>query len=211
MWLEYELLKNPSVPGYFCISISYRNESNPVKDRHFLIFHMFEFEMKGNMEDMIQMKKELLEYLGYNANRFLRGKYTDVAQEYGVTELENEHETRLFQKKTPTFFLTDFPEFTSPFWNMKRNGENANKVDVIISGQETIGSAERETDRDVMLDRFMTIMDGAYKDKMYELFGEERTMDEMKDFLEFEFFPRSGGGIGVTCLIRSMKMEGLME
>ena len=210
MWLEYELLKNPSVPGYFCVSTSYRNEPNPVKDRHFLIFPMFEFEMKGGMEDMIQMEKELLEFLGYDASRFLRGRYTDVAQEYGVTELENEHETRLYQEKTPTFFLTDFPEFTSPFWNMKRDGENANKVDVIISGQETIGSAERETDKEVMLNRFMTIMDGAYKDKMYELFGEDRTMDEMKDFLDFEFFPRSGGGIGVTRLIRSMKMEGLM-
>ena len=46
---------------------------------------------------------------------------------------------------------------------------------------------------------------------MYELFGEERTMNEMKDFLNFEFFPRSGGGIGVTRLIRSMKLEGLMD
>src|SRR6056300_286189 len=100
MWLEYELLKNPSVPGYFCVSTSYRNEPNPVKDRHFLIFPMFEFEMKGGMEDMIQMEKELLEFLGYDASKFLCGRYTDVAQEYGVTELENEHETRLYQEKT---------------------------------------------------------------------------------------------------------------
>ena len=60
---------------------------------------------------------------------------------------------------------------------MKRNDdktqETANKIDVILSGQETIGSAEREVDRAVMLDRFKAIMNGAYKDKMYELFGEE--------------------------------------
>ena len=212
MWLEYELLKNPSVPGYFCVSTSYRNEPNPVEGRHKLIFPMFEFEMKGDMEAMIEMEKELLVHLGYEASKFVRGAYVDVAAEYGVHELENEHETALYTEKTPTYFLTDFPEYTSPFWNMKRNndGTSAKKVDVIMSGQETIGSAERETDRATMLNRFKTIMGGAYKDKMYELFGEERTMDEMKDFLNFDFFPRSGGGIGVTRLIRSMKLEGLM-
>ena len=61
-----------------------------------------------------------------------------------------------------------------------------------------------------MVDRFKAIMDGAYKNKMYELFGEERTMAEMDEFLKFDFIKRSGGGIGVTRLIRSMKLEGLM-
>ena len=46
---------------------------------------------------------------------------------------------------------------------------------------------------------------------MYELFGEERTMKEMKDYLDFNFFTRSGGGIGMTRLIRSMKLEGLLN
>ena len=215
MWLEYELLKNPDVPGYFCVSTSYRNEPNPVKGRHNLIFPMFEFEMKGGMEELIEMEEELLLHLGYDASKFVKGKYLDVASEYNTKELENEHEMRLYEEKTPTFFLTDFPEFTSPFWNMKRNEDitkgTANKIDVILSGQETIGSAERETNREIMLDRFKTIMNGGYKEKMYELFGEERTMDEMEDFLKFNFFKRSGGGIGVTRLIRSMKLEGLMD
>ena len=34
MWLEYELLKNPTVNGVFCVSTSYRNEPNPVEGRH---------------------------------------------------------------------------------------------------------------------------------------------------------------------------------
>lgn len=210
MWLEYELLKNPSVPGYFCVSTSYRNEPNPVEDRHYLIFPMFEFEMKGGMEAMISLEQELLEYLGYNPDKFVRGKYVDVAKKYNVKELENIHETRLYEDITPTYFLTDFPEYTNPFWNMKRTEDTSNKVDVILSGQETIGSAERETDKETMLNRFNTIMDGAYREKMYELFGKERTVAELNDFLDFEFFPRSGGGIGVTRLIRSMKMEGLL-
>tara|TARA_B100001057_G_scaffold271337_1_gene271556 strand:+ start:2585 stop:3490 length:906 start_codon:yes stop_codon:yes gene_type:complete len=214
MWLEYELLKNPTVPGYFCVSTSYRNEPNPVPGRHNLIFPMFEFEMKGGMDELIEMEQELLVHLGYDASKFIKGKYLDVAAEYGTKELENEHETKLYEEKTPSFFLTDFPEFTSPFWNMKRNDDpaagTANKIDVILSGQETIGSAEREVDRTIMVDRFKTIMEGAYKDKMYELFGEERTMAEMEEFLKFDFIKRSGGGIGVTRLIRSMKLEGLM-
>jgi len=212
MWLEYELLKNPETPGYFCVSTSYRNEPNPVEGRHNLIFPMFEFEMKGGMECLIELEKELLVHLGYDASKFMRGTYSDVANQYGVRELEHEHETALYTERTPTYFLTDFPEYTSPFWNMKRNadGKSARKVDVIMSGQETIGSAERETNKEVMLNRFQTIMNGAYQDKMFHLFGEKRTMLEMNDFLQFDFFPRSGGGIGMTRLMRSMKLEGLL-
>lgn len=213
MWLEYEMLKDPTPPGYFCISTSYRNEPNPVEGRHDLIFPLFEFEMKGDMEALIQLEKDLLLWLGYDASKFIRGKYTDVAKEYDVKELDNDEEMRLYKEKTPTFFLTDFPEFTSPFWNMKRyenDTEVSKKVDVIISGIETIGSAERETDKKIMLERFKTISDGGYQQKIFDLFGEKRTMEEMEDYLNFDFFERSGGGIGVTRLMRSMKMEGLL-
>jgi hypothetical protein len=47
-----------------------------------------------------------------------------------------------------------------------------------MSGEETIGSAERETDKDIMRNSFNTIMDGKYKEKLYELFGKERTDTE---------------------------------
>ena len=212
MWLEYELLKNPEAPGYFCQSTSYRQEPNPTEGRHDLIFPLFEFEMHGGMDDLIKMEKELLTYLGYDFRKFMSGRYSDVAKEYGTEELEHEHEQKLYDEKTPTFFLTDFPEYTSPFWNMRRNTETklANKIDVIMSGQETIGSAEREVDVDVMKHRFETISEGGYKAKLYELFGKPRTDEELKDYFKFNFIKRSGGGIGVTRLIRSMKMEGLI-
>jgi aspartyl/asparaginyl-tRNA synthetase len=213
MWLEYELLKNPEPEGYFCLTTSYRMEKNPKEGRHDLIFPLFEFEMKGDMDALIQLEKDLLIHLGYDESRFVEGKYKDIAERYETMELEHEHEQRLYEELSPTFFLTDFPEFTSPFWNMKRNSEDdtSYKVDVIMSGQETIGSAEREVDRDVMRKRFETIMDGGYKDKLYELFGEERCEVELKDYLNFEFFVRCGGGIGMTRLMRSMKMEGLLN
>ena len=211
MWLEYELLKNPEPEGYFCLTTSYRMEKNPVEDRHDLIFPLFEFEMKGGMDALIQLEKDLLVHLGYESGKFIEEDYNNLTKLYGTTELEHEHEQRLYDELTPTFFIKNFPEFTSPFWNMKRNDDDtANKVDVILSGQETFGSAEREVDKDVMRKRFDSIMDGAYKNKLYELFGKERTEAEMDDYLKFNFFKRSGCGIGMTRLIRSMKLEGLL-
>lgn len=212
MWLEYELLKKPDVAGYFCITTSYRLEKNPVEGRHDIIFPLFEFETHGGMDVLIELEKELLEDLGYDKEKFMVKKYEDIATEMDTKELEHEHETKLYEEHSPTYFITDFPEFTSPFWNMKRDTESdgAKKVDIILSGQETIGSAEREDNKEEMLKRFKTIMDGSYSKKLYELFGQERTDAEMDDYLKLNFFKRCGGGIGVTRLIRSMKLEGLI-
>jgi len=94
MWLEYELLSNPHYNGVYCVTTSYRNEPNPVIGRHNVIFPMFEFEMKGNLDDLINMEKELLEHLGYGKKEdFPEGDYIDVAKKYNVKELEHEHET----------------------------------------------------------------------------------------------------------------------
>ena len=67
-----------------------------------------------------------------------------------------------------------------------------------------------EVDKEVMRMRFDTISEGGYKQKLYDLFGKERTEQEIDDYLSFDFFKRSGGGIGMTRLIRSMKLEGLV-
>ena len=76
---------------------------------------------------------------------------------------------------------------------------------------ETFGSAEREVDKDVMRNKFETIMEGSYKNKLFELFGEERTRAELEEYLELNFIKRSGCGIGVTRLMISMKKEGLLN
>ena len=60
MWLEYELLSNPSAEGFFCVSTSYRAEPIPVPGRHETIFPMFEFEMKGDVFDLKAKEIELL-------------------------------------------------------------------------------------------------------------------------------------------------------
>ena len=213
MWLEYELLKDPSVPGYFCVSTSFRQEQNPLPGRHDMIFPMFEFELKGDLAEMEKLERELLEHLGYGkADSFPGGDYTDVAKEYETKEIEHEHEQRLYKEHGSAFFLRNFPEYTSPFWNMKRHegGETAKKIDVILSGMETIGSAERSCDVDDMRHRFSSIMDGSYAETIYAKFGRERVDAEMDEFMASNFFTRSGGGIGITRLIKSMDLEGLI-
>jgi len=207
LWLEHELLRNPHWEGVFCISTSYRQEKDPIPGRHELIFPMFEFESKGDMKDMIKLEAELLAHLGFDAP--VEVNYDDVCQEYGgVSTLENEHETRMWQEKGSVISLQNFPLRTHPFFNMKRNEETGlfNKVDVILYGQETIGSAQRSSDVNVMREMFYKIENGAYSSKLFELFGKERVEKELDEFLSYEFFDRFGGGIGMTRLARAYEL-----
>jgi aspartyl/asparaginyl-tRNA synthetase len=206
MWLEHELLQNPEWSGCFCISTSYRQEKDPIPGRHELIFPMFEFESKGGMKELLQLESELLEHLGFNQP--VEVNYDEVCEEYGgVPILENEHETIMWKEKGSAVSLQYFPRRTNPFWNMKnKDGEIFNKVDVILYGQETIGSAERSCDVEKMREMFYTIEDGRYSEKLFELFGKERVEAELETFLQYDFFPRFGGGIGMTRLARAYEM-----
>jgi aspartyl/asparaginyl-tRNA synthetase len=213
MWLEYEILKNPEAPGFFCLSTSFRNEPNPVPGRHDKIFPMFEFEMKGNMDALVQMERELCEHLGFGkASEFPEGNYEVVGKKYGVEELEHEHEAQLETDYGSVFLLTNFPNNTSPFWNMKQDpdGKHAKKVDVIIHGVETIGSAERSCSKEEMRDQFYKISDGGYANILFSNFTKERVEGELEEFLKFDFFERCGGGIGVTRMIRALKLSNLL-
>jgi hypothetical protein len=53
---------------------------------------------------------------------------------------------------------------------------------------------------------FDNIMDGTYAAKLYELFGKERVIKELEEFLSYDFFPRFGGGIGLTRLGRAWEI-----
>lgn len=206
MWLEHELLQNPHWDGCFCISTSYRQEKNPIAGRHELIFPMFEFESKGGMKELLKLESELLAHLGFDSP--VEVNYDDVCQEYGGVEiLEDEHESRMWKEKGPVVSLQHFPLRTNPFWNMKHNETNIfNKVDVILYGQETIGSAERSCDVEEMKHNFYTIENGKYAAKLFELFGKERVEAELEQFLSYNFFPRFGGGIGLTRMARAWEL-----
>lgn len=220
MWLEHELLKNPSLPGLYSIGTSYRNEPNPVPGRHDLIFPMFEFEMHGGVDALLNMEADLCVNLGFqplrNINKkvttirhgFPSGKYLEMARRYNVNELDHCHELKMKDEFGPVFMLTHFPDYTSPFWNMAREEDSdrlSKKVDVIINGVETIGSAERSCNKEKMRHEFYTISEGAYAKTLFDRFGKDRVESELNEFLSFDFFPRSGGGIGITRLIKAIE------
>lgn len=212
MWLEYELLNNPDAPGFYCISTSYRNEPNPIPGRHDLIFPMFEFEFKGTMSDLRTIEYDLLVHLGFD-DKQNSITYLDAANKYNVKELTADHETRMNKEIGNIVFLESFPDYTSPFWNMKRHKENkslAKKIDVIMHGMETIGSAERSTDKNEMNDLFHSISNGEYANILFSKFGKERVEKELEEFLSFSFFNRVGGGIGITRMIRAMKLSKIL-
>jgi len=207
MWLEHELLSKPDSKGFFCVSTSYRQEPNAIPGRHDIIFPMFEFEMPGNVDDLKAMEYELCEYLGFG--NITEKTYAEWQQHFGLgadVEMEAEQELDM-EKEFGQTLITNFPELTSPFWNMARNddGETAKKMDVILGGMETIGSAERSCDVDMMRDTFHSIVDGEYAELLFKLFGKERVEAELEKFLEFDFFQRVGGGIGVTRMIPALE------
>ena len=62
-----------------------------------------------------------------------------------------------------------------------------------------------------MKDTFYTISNGDYANTLFAQFGKARVEKELNEFLSKDFFPRSGGGIGVTRMIRAMRLSGLLN
>lgn len=211
MWLEYELLTKPHLPGVFCVSTSYRNEKHPVPGRHKLIFPMFEFELQGTITDLLEFETELLEYLDFgDRGSYHFKKYDQLKRHYKTRELTHKHENQMQKDFGAVVFCQEFPSYTSPFWNMKKKGaQYAHKIDVILHGNETIGSAERSANVNEMIHEFYTISGGKYAKKLFDLFGRTRVEKELNEFFSLNFFPRCGGGIGLTRLIDATKKHSV--
>jgi len=208
MWLEHEILQNPKWPGVFCVTTSYRDEPNPIEGRHQRIFPMFEFEAGGDFNDLRQLEGDLLEHLGFP--RPVSITYANACSKYETINIEAEHELALAKELGPSISLEFFPEHTNPFWNMKYAGNGVyHKIDVLLHGMETIGSAQREMDAVRMLDQFYKIEDGEYSRLLISKFGHERVKRELDRYLSLPMRQRFGGGIGMTRLMRAMQMEGL--
>ncbi len=208
MWLEHDLLKNPDVPGLFCSTTSYRDEPDPIVERHLNMFPLFEFETHGNMNTLQRLLEDLCAYLDLGKKEVFRdGDYGFVADYYGTEEISATQETKIWNDFSPVFFLKNFPFYTHPFFNMKKEGDHAKKIDAILYGMETIGSAERSCNVDEMKEFFHTISHGMFAKLLFNHFGKERVTKELDEFLSHDFFPRFGGGIGVARLIRAMELS----
>lgn len=213
MQLEYELLKNPNAPGCWCYSTSYRQEKNPISGRHNLIFPMIEFETHGGIAELRKLICRLMEFLGFAAADSVPWlDYSEASVRYGASELTSVHEECILDDYGHAVLLGNFPITTHPFWNMKlsEDGLTAHKIDLILYGMETLGSAERSTDVEEMRYRFHHVSDGAYAETLFKEFGKARVLAELEDFLSLDFIPRFGGGIGMNRLIRAMRLHNLL-
>jgi aspartyl/asparaginyl-tRNA synthetase len=209
MWLEHELLKHPEVAGVFCVSTSYRDEKNIIPGRHDKVFPMFEFEARGGMDELKALERLALKHLGFEQGTDL--DYGEACKRYGVDTLEAEHEGMIQGDFGNVVLLQNFPQRTHPFWNMRHAGNGTyNKVDVLLHGMETFGSAERSTDVREMRENFYKISGGRYAGLLFGQFGRGRVEAELDRYLALEMFPRFGGGIGVTRMARAMKLQGVL-
>jgi len=217
MGMEDDILDNPEIAGVYTYGSSYRNESTSGTDgRRNQIFPMIEFESRGNLETLLGVYDELFAELGFTPNadgKFPRLTYTDAQEYYGVEEITEVEEMKMKTDFGAVVLLTHFPEFTHPFWNMRRNPDTglAYKCDVIVAGRESAGSAERETDVDIMRDRFRTIENGEYAKKLYSTFGYDRINTRLETYLKHQFFPRIGAGLGLTRILTGCAEYGLLD
>ena len=210
MRLEHYLLNNPEWNGCYSITTSYRDEKEEdmIKGRHLRAFTMFEVESSGTFKDLLKTLTELLYFLGFEEPQHL--EYQTIANMFKSPTVEAEHEMTIAQD-TPVAFLKNFTKASNPFFNMKQDGSTYKKCDVLLAPVgETIGCAERSCDTEEMRHNFLNQSDGQYAQTLFNKFGEKRVMAELDEYLDNDFFPRWGFGLGMMRLITAMKHQDLL-
>lgn len=207
----FDLIEQELINGFCCLTQSVRDEKEP-EDRHFHIFPMFEIEIKGDKEKLYELVSALLMSFGFD--KPVRIKYEDACTELGVSIIGSKEEHELYLRYGNCIALEDFPERSAPFFNMKRENGVAKKIDFLLFGVEVIGSAERETDAEIMLEYFFTSNDQRFAAKLVSEFGLIETMKSLFRFLNKvqSKHVRSGFGMGIMRFIEALiKLESLKE
>ena len=210
MRLEHYLLNNPEWKGCYSITTSYRDEKEEdmIEGRHLRAFTMFEVESHGTFKNLLKTLTELLTFLGFEKPTHL--DYQTIANMFQSPTVEADHEM-VIGKDTPVAFLKDFNKASNPFFNMKQKGSTYKKCDVLLAPVgETIGCAERSCDVDEMKYNFLNQSDGKYAQTLFDKFGKSRVMAELDEYLDNDFFPRWGFGLGMMRLISAMRYQGLL-
>ena len=223
MYLEEVHLKDPiKNQKIFTWTTSYRYEPKPILGRHKHIFEMFEFEQSGDIQRLIETECAVLANLGFRTpegdTKYPVVEYEDICQAYGVDFIEHEQEQKLEEDYGSVVVLKDFPIRTSPFWNMKlypmddKKKNYAKKVDVIVGGMETFGSAERSCNVPEMRKMFHTVSNGEYAKALFTRLknGKERTLAELEEYFKLDFKKRNGAGMGLDRLVWAMQKYKLL-
>lgn len=212
MWLELLLLNNYENENllYYTTTYSYRDEigiekRNPDRNVN-KSFPMFEWECTGDFNKLLNIINGKLISLDYETIKEI--EYETICKDFNISIIDDNIEKQLNKYyNSQVVLITYFPERTNPFWNMAydENKKAFKKVDVIIDGQECGGAAERSCDIDLQRNRFYSIEDGKYCQKLFDEFGKDRVINELEYYLKLNFIPRIGMGWGLTRLINSRK------
>lgn len=200
--------------GYFAHNTSTRNESRAGDGRREFKFPLTEFEFinqseESGFDELAEFISKLLVHLGFDAPKLV--EYEDECKKFGVEFIEDEEEQALCDKYGSTVLLGKFPLRSDPYWNMRHAGNGIfDKIDVIIHGFESAGTAVRSCNVDEMKKNIHLQDSGNYIQAMYNHFGKERVDDEINEYTDYKFVPRCGGGLGMSRIIRGMKIEGLL-
>lgn len=219
MDLERYFLMEPHRRGLFASTASYRVEPNGVHGRHVATFPMFEFVFGGTTDDLIELLEDVLTAFGVCEQHMARMTYAQAAERFDTGEIVDRKEvTHAAEEAMYTdgglqaCFVTDFPERTSPLWNIARDPQTglARKIDVVM-GQQVMGGAERSTSPVEMRRVFETTQGGLYAQTLREQCGKQFVDQELDDFLALPVhIVRSTCGIGLTRFVQSLQRMHLL-
>lgn len=200
--------------GYFAHNTSIRNESRAGDGRREFKFPLTEFEFQNENEEsgfdeLVEFLSKLFVHLGFDTPKLVY--YEEECQKFGVEMIEDKEEQLLCDKYGSVVLLGKFPLRTDPYWNMRHAGFGIyDKIDVIVHGFESAGTAVRSCNVSEMRDQIVLQDKGNYIRTMYQFFGNQRVEEEIEEYLDYKFIPRCGGGLGMSRIIRGMKIEGLL-
>lgn len=200
--------------GYFAHNTSTRDEYKAGDGRREFKFPLTEFEFineteESGFDELALFLSKLITHLGFSPPEMVY--YEDECYHLGTEFIGDEEEQALCEKYGSVVLLGKFPLRTDPYWNMRHAGcDIYDKIDVIIHGFESIGSAVRSCNVREMRTNICLQDEGNYLRTMYEYFGKERVDTEIEEYFDYDFIPRCGGGLGMSRIIRGMKIEGIL-
>lgn len=201
--------------GYYCMNTSTRNESRAGDGRREFRFPITECEFaveteESGLEELAQFLERMIVHLGFE--KPARRYYTEECKIRGVKKLDDIDEADICnQAQNSVVLLMKFDEESDPYFNMRKNADGTfDKIDVLIDGVETVGSAVRSCNKDEMLDMLKKQDKGKYLTTMYKYFGEETIKNEVNDYFSYKFIPRCGLGIGTSRLIKALERHNLV-
>jgi hypothetical protein len=191
--LQEQLLAPNTFRGVFCRS---DDEST------------IEFALKEGADTLLTFLKTLSSRLFGRIPTQLT--YDDVTTHFAAPDINESIETQIGQE-WPCCIITDFPERSDPFWNVKRiGGEPARgcfaQFELFARGHRVVSSAELSCNPTEMRDRFENMQGGEFKKGVLGKLRDEFSA-RFDQYLRNKFKPISGGTIDIIKLANALKKK----